>query len=72
MENQKTPITINDVEHHLEDMTPEQQQMVNHIADLDRKIRSAAFNLEQLQFGRQAFVNSLTNSLTTEETEEAA
>jgi len=33
----KTPIMIDDVEYHYEDMTPEQQTMVNHIADLDKK-----------------------------------
>jgi hypothetical protein len=39
--NEKTPIIIDDVEYQYEDMTPEQQMMVNHIADLDRKLASA-------------------------------
>jgi hypothetical protein len=38
--------------------------MISHIADLDRKIGSAKFNLDQLQVGRDAFVNMLTKSLT--------
>ena len=68
MENTKqTPITINDVEYILEDMTEEQQAMVNHVADLDRKIRSSRFNLEQLQFGRDAFMNALTSNLVPDE-----
>ena len=36
--------------------------MVNHIADLDRKIGSTQFNLDQLKVGRDAFVNMLTQS----------
>lgn len=68
MENTKqTPITINDVEYILENMTEDQQIMVNHVADLDRKIRSARFNLDQLSFGREAFVNALTASLEKDE-----
>ena len=61
--NEKTPIIINDVEYQYEDMTAEQQMMVNHIADLDRKLASAQFNLDQLRVGKEAFVSMLTNSL---------
>jgi hypothetical protein len=43
--------------------------MINHVADLDRKIRSSEFNLDQLRIGREAFVNMLTASL--EESDEA-
>jgi len=39
------------------------------VADLDRKIRSAQFNLDQLTVGRDAFVNMLTASLAQGETE---
>lgn len=62
-ENKKTPITIDDKEYIFEDMTDEQKQLVNHVADLDRKITSSQFNLEQLQFGRQAFIEKLKGSL---------
>ena len=44
-------------------MTPEQQTMVNHIADLDKKINGTKFNLDQLQVGKDAFVNMLKTSL---------
>jgi hypothetical protein len=37
--------------------------MINHIADLDRKIRSAEFNLDQLTVGRDAFMQMLNDSL---------
>jgi hypothetical protein len=73
--NEKTPITINDKEYNIEDMTEEQVTMLNHIQDLDRKLSSARFNLDQLNVGREAFINMLANSLEAEEqqeTEEAA
>ena len=61
--NEKTPITVNDVEYKFEDMTEQEQAMVNHINDLDRKMASMRFNLDQLNVGRDAFVNMLTVSL---------
>jgi len=71
-EKKTTPIVINDVEYTLEDMTPEQQAMVSHCADLDRKINSTQFNLDQLTVGKDAFVNMLQQSLTAVPVEEAA
>ena len=56
-------ITINDTEYKASDLTNEQIVMVNHINDLDRKLDSAKFNLDQLQIGRNAFMNMLTESL---------
>jgi hypothetical protein len=44
-------------------MTQEQQILVNHVADLDRKLASARFNVDQLQVGRNAFMDLLTKSL---------
>jgi len=66
-EKQTQTITINDKDYNLEDLTEQQQMVVNHIADLDRKIRSTQFNLDQLSVGKDAFVNMLTASLETEE-----
>jgi hypothetical protein len=65
--NEKTPIIIDDVEYKYEDMTPEQQVLVNHCADLERKLSAAKFNVDQLEVGKQAFVNMLTESLKTKE-----
>ena len=61
--NENTPIIIDDVEYQYEDMTQEQQVIINHIADLDRKLSSAKFNVDQLEVGKSAFVNMLTESL---------
>lgn len=68
-EKKTTPIVINDVEYKLEDMTEKQQVIVNHIADLDRKIRSTQFNLDQLSVGKDAFVSMITKDLEAEEAE---
>jgi len=62
-EKKTTPITIDDVEYIFEDMTQEQQLLVNHVADLDRKIASTQFNLDQLSVGKQAFVQLLKEKL---------
>ena len=56
-------ITIDDVEHKVEDLTEQQVALVNHVADLDRKIQSSQFNLDQLTIGRNAFMGLLTEAL---------
>ena len=66
MENKKTPITIDNVEYQYEDLTTEQQALFNHCVDLDRKISSSQFNLDQLQVGKQAFIERLKKALTVE------
>jgi hypothetical protein len=66
-QKEKTVITVNDVEHIYEDMTDEQKTMINHVNDLDRKIGTSQFNLDQLMFGKSAFVNALSASLESKE-----
>ena len=68
--NEKTPITINEKEYFIEDLTEEQKTMLNHVQDLDRKLANARFNLDQLSIGREAFINMLANSVETEEPQE--
>jgi hypothetical protein len=64
MENiKKNQVTIDDVEYHFEDLKPEEQQMVNHLVDLDRKLGGMQFNLSQLEVGKQAFLSLLRESL---------
>ena len=65
--NEKTPVTIDDVEYQFEDMTFEQQTLLNHVADLDRKLASAKFNVDQIQVGRDAFFRMLKEALTPKE-----
>ncbi len=62
-EKEKPMVKIDDKEYDVESLTDEQKAMVNHVVDLDRKIQSSEFNLVQLRFGRQAFIDGLKASL---------
>ena len=66
-DNEKPFITINDVEYDVDTLSDEQKTLVNHVSDLDRKIGSARFSLDQLSVSREAFFNMLTQSLETPE-----
>jgi hypothetical protein len=61
--DKKTPIYIDDQEYAFEDLTQEQQALFNHCVDLDRKMNSAQFNLDQLRVGKDAFMGMLKQSL---------
>ena len=62
-EKKTNVITINDQEYTEDQLTDHQKVVINHVQDLDRKIRSAQFSLDQMTVGREAFVNMLTGSL---------
>ena len=65
MANQQSQIvSIDGVEYKVEDMTEQQQILLNHVADLDRKLNSTKFQLDQLQVGREAFFKMLKDQLT--------
>ena len=70
-EKQTKTISINGTDYTEDQLTDQQKMMVNHIADLDRKIGSTQFNLDQLQVGKQAFMDMLTESLAETSKEEA-
>jgi uncharacterized protein YdeI (BOF family) len=67
VEKQTQTITIDDVSYTEDQLTDQQKVMINHIGDLDRKIRSTQFNLDQLNVGRNAFMGMLKSSLETAE-----
>ena len=70
-EKKPNVITIDDKEYTEDQLSEEQKVMINHISDLDRKVGSTQFNLDQLNVGRQAFMNMLKSSLEADtETEE--
>ena len=50
-------VFINETAYKESDLTVNQIEMVNHVADLDKKIQKYNFTLRQLQFGREAFMN---------------
>jgi len=65
-EKEKPVLNLDDKEYVIEDMTDEQKMMVNHINDLQNKQNTNAFMADQLQVGKEAFINLLRTSLTTE------
>ena len=62
-EKQQSFITVDGKDYSEDDLNDEQKAMVNHLVDLNRKIGSSEFNLVQLRFGRQAFVDAFKASL---------
>ena len=62
-EKQTKTISINGTDYTEDQLTDQQKVMINHVADLDRKMGSAQFNLDQLSVGKKAFMDMLTKSL---------
>ena len=56
-------VNIDGTDYKVSDLTTEQVDMVNHVADLDNKLRSAQFNITQMQGGRNFFMGILNESL---------
>ena len=71
MEEKKTQsITINNKEYTADQLTDKQKMLISHLTDLDRKIGSTKFNLDQLQVGRDTFAKLLEEDLEVTEAEE--
>tara|TARA_R110002049_G_scaffold45441_1_gene132518 strand:- start:2553 stop:2798 length:246 start_codon:yes stop_codon:yes gene_type:complete len=66
---QKPVLTFDDKEYVIEDMTDEQKGILNHINDLQNKMNSMQFNLDQLSVGKDAFIAKLRESLEEPEAE---
>ena len=56
-------VNIEGTEYKISDLTEEQVALVNHVADLENKMRSARFNVEQLEGGHLYFMDKLKSSL---------
>jgi hypothetical protein len=70
-EKEKKPtLVLDDKEYNINDLQDNQKMLVAHINDLNRKVDSARFNLQQMEMGRQSFVQSLKNSLEAPEVSE--
>jgi hypothetical protein len=62
-QKEKPVLNLDDKEYVIEDMTDEQKMMVNHINDLQNKQNTNSFMADQLQVGKEAFINLLRTSL---------
>ena len=69
-ENKQT-VVISGEEHNVADLSQEQITLLNHVADLENKIRQISFNLDQAHGGRDHFMSLLTASLETQAEPEA-
>lgn len=61
--NTKPQLTIDGVEYDVEKLTGQQKVLLDHVVDLERKVGSAKFNLDQLSVGRDSFFGMLKQSL---------
>ena len=62
-QEKKPVVVLDDKEYEIEQMADDQKVMLAHIQDLQRKIDTTQFNLQQLQYGREAFVKALKGAL---------
>ena len=62
--NTKPQLIIDGVEYDVEKLTDKQKAILDHVVDLERKVNSAKFNLDQLSVGRDTFFGMLKQSLT--------
>jgi len=63
-------LNFDDKEYIIEDMSNESKQILNHINDIQNKMNTNAFVKEQLEVGKESFINMLRESLKEPEKEE--
>tara|TARA_R100000458_G_scaffold5879_1_gene4696 strand:- start:375 stop:599 length:225 start_codon:yes stop_codon:yes gene_type:complete len=68
---EKPVLNFDDKEYIIEDLSDNSKNILNHINDIQNKINTNAFVKEQLEVGREAFVNKLRESLKEPEQKEA-
>jgi hypothetical protein len=56
-------VKIDDVEYDANNFNEQQVALFNHCVDLDRKIGSTTFQLQQLNVGKDAFIKMLKAAL---------
>ena len=65
-------LTLDEKEYVIEEMTDDEKMLLNHINDMQSKINTNQFMRDQLEVGKEAFINKLRESLEAEEAEAAA
>ena len=59
----KSVLNFKGTEYDIESMTGEQKTMLNHINDLQNKINTNKFMADQLEVGKEAFIDMFEKSL---------
>ena len=71
-EKEQPTLNFDGNEYVIEEMSDESKQILNHINDMQNKLNTNAFIKEQLDVGKEAFINLLRESLKEPEAEEEA
>ena len=56
-------LTLDEKEYVIDEMTDEEKMLLNHINDMQSKINTNQFMRDQLEVGKEAFINKLRESL---------
>jgi hypothetical protein len=68
-QKEEPKVSIEGKEYKVSDLTQEQVEMVNHVADLENKLRTSQFNISQMQGGLKFFMDMLNESLEEDKSE---
>ena len=71
-EKEQPMLNFDGKEYVIEEMSDESKQILNHINDMQNKLNTNVFVKEQLEVGREAFINLLRESLKEPEAKEEA
>ena len=63
-------LTLDEKEYVIDEMTDDEKMLINHINDMQNKINTNQFMRDQLEVGKEAFINKLRESLKSEKVEE--
>jgi cytochrome b involved in lipid metabolism len=69
---EKPQLMIDGIEYDVDTFNDQQKAILDHVVDLERKVASAKFNLDQLSVGRDTFFNMLKQSLVSQPAEVTA
>ena len=63
-------LTLDEKEYVIDEMTDDEKMLLNHVNDMQNKINANQFMRDQLEVGKEAFINKLRESLEAEPAEE--
>ena len=63
-------LTLDEKEYVIDEMNDDEKMLLNHINDVQSKINTNQFMRDQLEVGKEAFINKLRESLEAESVEE--
>ena len=65
-EQKPAVLTLDEKEYVIDDMSDDEKMLLNHINDMQSKINTNQFMRDQLEVGKEAFINKLRESLEAE------